>query len=97
VDQAWAARHRLVVWRRWREHQALTQGRYVPWMQTPQQRPRFGPSSRRQLSRTAASTHIHLAALSAAERAEIMRQLRGGQLARAYSQRGLERYAPRAG
>jgi hypothetical protein len=25
----------LVVRRRWREHQALTQGRYVPWLQPP--------------------------------------------------------------
>ena len=33
----------LVVRRRWREHQALTRGRYVPWLQPPQQQPQQFP------------------------------------------------------
>ena len=78
MDQAWAARHRLVVWRRWREHQALTQGRYVPWMQPPQQRPPLRAQQPPPAVQDGGQhLHIHLAGLSAAERAEVMRQLRG--------------------
>src|SRR6516164_4421667 len=35
----------LVVRRRWRQHQALTQGRYVPWLQPPQQQRHLFPGA----------------------------------------------------
>jgi hypothetical protein len=69
----------LVVRRRWRQHQALTQGRYVPWLQPrrqrrqmPQQQPPAIHDGGQHLP-----LHLHLGGLSPAERAEVMRQLRG--------------------
>ena len=71
----------LVVRRRWREHQALTQGRYMPWLQPPQQRQQF-PGRQQQppaVQDGGQHLHLHFGGLSAEERAEVMRQLRGGQ------------------
>jgi len=70
----------LVARRRWREHQALTQGRYAPWMQPPQQRQQFpGRQQPPAVQDGGQHLHLHLGGLSPAERAEVMRQLRGGQ------------------
>jgi hypothetical protein len=69
----------LVVRRRWREHQALTQGRYVPWMKPTQQRQQLGTQQPPAAVDGGQHLHIHLGGLTDAERAEVMRQLRGGQ------------------
>ena len=67
----------LTVRRRWRQHQALPQGRYVPWMRPQLQRQQLDaqppPAS------VDGGQHLHLGGLTATERAEVMRQLRGGQ------------------
>jgi len=70
----------LVVRRRWREHQALTQGRYVPWMQPGQQSQQV-PQAQQQPEAVQGGQHfhLHLGGLTPAERAEAIRQLRGGQ------------------
>jgi hypothetical protein len=68
----------LVVRRRWREHQALTQGRYVPWLQPPQQRHQV-PQQPPDAVQGGQHLHLHLGGLTAQERAEVMRRLRGGQ------------------
>jgi hypothetical protein len=70
----------LMARRRWRQHQALTQGRYVPWMQPSQQREQFpGRQQPPAVQDGGQHLHLHLGGLSPAERAEVMRQLRGGQ------------------
>jgi hypothetical protein len=68
-----------VVRRRWRQHQAMLQGRYAPWLQPPQQRQQF-PAQQPPASLDGGQhLHLHLGGLTDAERAEVMRQLRGGQ------------------
>jgi hypothetical protein len=69
----------LVVRRRLREHQALTQGRYVPFMQPPQQQRQLGGQQPPASVDGGQHLHLHLGGLTPAERAEVMRQLRGGQ------------------
>jgi hypothetical protein len=71
----------LVVRRRWRERQALTQDRYVPWLQLPQQQRQQFPGAQQPpaVQDGGQHLHLHLGGLSAAERAEVMRQLRGGR------------------
>jgi hypothetical protein len=72
----------LVVRRRLREHQAMRQmlqGGYVPQMQ-PQRQPQQFPAQQPPAAVDGSQhLHIHLGGLSPAERAEVMRQLRGGQ------------------
>jgi hypothetical protein len=72
----------LMLRRRLREHKAMTQGRYVPWLQPPQQqqqqRQQFpGAQQPPAVQDGGQHLHLHLGGLSAAERAELMRQLRG--------------------
>jgi len=69
----------LVARKRWLEYQALRQGQYQPqmrpaqpWRHVPTQQPPAVQDGGQHL-------HLHLGGLSAAERAEVMRQLRGGQ------------------
>lgn len=70
----------LVARRRWRERQALPQGRYVPWLQPQPQRQQFpGPQQPSAVQDGGQHLHLHLGGLTAAERAEVVRQLRGGQ------------------
>jgi hypothetical protein len=69
----------LVVRRRWRGHQALTQGRYVPWLHPPQQQQFPGRQQPPAVQDGGQHLRLHLGGLSAAERAEVMRPLRGGQ------------------
>jgi hypothetical protein len=70
----------LTVRRRWRQHQALPQGRYVPYMQPPPQQRQLGAQQQPPASVDGGQhLHLHLGGLTPAERAEVMRQLRGGQ------------------
>jgi hypothetical protein len=70
----------LTVRRRWRQHQALPQGRYVPWIQPPRQQQQFpGYQQPPAVQDGGQHLHLHLGGLSDAERTEVMRQLRGGQ------------------
>jgi hypothetical protein len=69
----------LTVRRRLRQHQALPQGRYRPWMQPQPQRQQFPAQQPPSGLDGGQHLHLHLGELSAAERAEVMRQLRGGQ------------------
>ena len=64
---------------RWRQHRAMTGGRCVPQMQAQRQR-RQVPQAQQQpeLGQGGQHFHLHLGGLTAAERAEVMRQLRGG-------------------
>jgi hypothetical protein len=70
----------LVVRRRWREHQALTQGRYVPFLQPQQQRQQFpGREQSPAVEQAGPQLHLHLGGASPEAIAEALRQLRGGQ------------------
>ena len=68
-----------MVRRRWRQHQALAQGRYVPWMQPQPQRHQFPAQPPPPAVNGGQHLHLHLGGLSPEERAEVMRQLRGGR------------------
>jgi hypothetical protein len=67
----------LVVRRRWREHQALPRGRYVPRLQPQPQRRQLGAQQPPQAVDGGQHLHLHLGGLTPAERAEVMRQIRG--------------------
>jgi hypothetical protein len=72
----------LVVRRRLREHQAMRQmlqGGYVPQMQPQPRRQQFRAQEPPAAVDGGQHLHIHLGGLTPAERAEVMRQLRGGQ------------------
>jgi hypothetical protein len=63
--------------RRGRERRAMMAGRYVPWMQPPQQRRQLGAQQPPASVDGGQHLHLHLGGLTPAERAEVMRQLRG--------------------
>jgi hypothetical protein len=65
--------------RRGRERRAMMAGRYVPFMQPPPQRHQLGGQQPPAGLDGGQHLHLHLGELSPAERAEVMRQLRGGQ------------------
>jgi hypothetical protein len=68
----------LTVRRRWRQRQALPHGQYVPWLQHQPQRQQFPAQQPPPSSLDGGQhLHLHLGGLSPAERAEVMRQLRG--------------------
>jgi hypothetical protein len=63
-----------------RRRRALPKGRYVPWMQSQPQWQQLGAQQPPPASLDGGQhLHLHLGGLTAAERAEVMRQLRGGQ------------------
>jgi hypothetical protein len=69
----------LTVRRRWRQHQALPQGRYVPWMQPQRQRQQFPAQQAPGAIEGGPQLHLHLGDASPAQIAEALRQIRGGQ------------------
>ena len=62
-----------------RRRRALPQGRYVPWIQPTPQPGQFGAQQPPAGLDGGQHLHIHLGELSAAERDQVMRQLRGGR------------------
>jgi hypothetical protein len=67
----------LVVRRRWREHRALTGGRYVPWLQPPQQRQQFSGRLQPPAVQDGGQhfhQHLHLGDLTPEQVAEILRR-----------------------
>jgi hypothetical protein len=65
--------------RRGRERRAMMAGRYVPYTQPPPQRHPLGDQQPPASVDGGQHLHLHLGGLTPAERAEVMRQLRGGQ------------------
>jgi hypothetical protein len=69
----------LTVRRRLRQHQALPQGRYRPWMQPQPQRQQFPAQQQPAVEQGGPQLHLHLGDATPAQIEAALRQIRGGQ------------------